>query len=259
VSDAFVQVSVSGGVAWMTLSEPARLNPVTLPRIREVNRSAAELSARHDVRVIVVTGAGRGFCSGADLADEELRTTETFPPASGSFLDSARVWTLASVAQPVIAMVNGAAVGFGLELALQADIRIAGQSARFALPYAQMGAVSDTGAATWIMPRLIGHARAAELLFTGNLITAAEADAIGLVNRVVPDAELRHVTGELADRVAAGVPGALRALKEMLVRGRDQTAAEHLVMQYEYMNRHRPDLDGFARAAGRKADRAKGP
>jgi len=156
MSDDFVQIDVTDGVAWVTLTEPARLNPVTIPRILEINRTAAELARRPDVRVIVVTGAGRGFCSGADLADEGLRNVETYMPASGSFLDYARVWTLTSVAQPVVAMINGPAVGFGLELALQADIRIAGESAKLGLPYAQMGAVSDTGAATWIMPRLIG-------------------------------------------------------------------------------------------------------
>jgi enoyl-CoA hydratase/carnithine racemase len=253
MSDGFVQIDVTEGVAWVTLTEPARLNPVTIPRILEINRTAAELARRADVRVIVVTGAGRGFCSGADLGDEGLRNVETFMPASGSFLDYTRVWTLTSVAQPVVAMINGPAVGFGLELALQADIRIAGESAKLRLPYAQMGVVSDTGAATWIMPRLIGYARAAEILFTGDVITAREAAEIGLVNRVVPDDCLRATTTELCGRIAAGVPAAVQALKAMLVGSRNQSAAEHVLMQYEFMNRYRADLDSFTGSTSQKS------
>jgi enoyl-CoA hydratase/carnithine racemase len=253
MSDDFVQVHVDDGVAWVTLTEPARLNPVTIPRIAQINRTAKGLSDRDDVRVIVVTGAGRGFCSGADLTDEGLRSVETYLPASGSFLDARAVWTLTSVRQPVVAMVNGAAVGFGLELALQADIRIAGESAKFGLPYVQMGAVTDTGAATWIMPRLVGYARAAEILFTGSLIGAAEAAEIGLVNRVVADDRLRDVTSELCGRIAAGVPSAVQALKRMLVLSRNQTAAEHVLLQYEYMNKFRPDLDDYTRNLSRKS------
>jgi enoyl-CoA hydratase/carnithine racemase len=236
----------------LTLTEPARLNPVTMARIATITRTARELSERDDVRVIVVTGAGRGFCSGADLTDDGLRNIAHYPPASGTFLDAQRVWTLTSVRQPVVAMVNGAAVGFGFELALQADIRIAGESAKFGFPYAQMGGVTDTGAATWLMPRLIGSARAAEILFTGGFLTAAEAADIGLVNRVVPDDQLRAVTLELCQRIVAGVPAAVQALKTMLVLGQHQTAAEHALLQYDYMNKYRPDLDDFTKKRVKK-------
>jgi enoyl-CoA hydratase/carnithine racemase len=108
--------------------------------------------------------------------------------------------------QPVLAMVNGPAVGFGFELALQADIRVAGESARFGVPFGRLGTVSDTGAGSWLLPRLIGWSRAAEIFYTGRLYSAAEALAMGLVNHVVPDAELAAFTAGLAAEIAA-VPG----------------------------------------------------
>ena len=248
VSDDFVQLDIIDGVAWLTLNDPARLNPVTIGRIQALNDMAAALSERDDAHVIVVTGAGRGFCSGADMADEELRSVDRYYPGSGSFLSWDGGWTLTSVRQPVIAAVNGAAIGFGMELALQADLRIAGASAKFGLPYAKMGGVSDTGAATWLMPRLIGHAHAAQLLFLGDIIDATSALRIGLVSQVVPDDQLHEYTAELAGRIASRVPSSVAALKRMLLAGMHQSPAEHILMQYEFMNRHRPDLAEFAKS-----------
>ncbi|GAA1002870.1 hypothetical protein Aple_001850 [Acrocarpospora pleiomorpha] len=253
----YVRAEVEDGIAWVTLNEPRRLNPVTLARIARIQDVVAGLSPRPDVRVIVVTGAGRGFCSGADLRDETLRTAPMFPPASGSLLDSRDgLWNLSAVRQPVIAMVNGPAFGYGYELALQADIRIAGESARFGFPYARMGGVSDTGAATWLLPRQVGYALAAELLFTGRVLSGPEAGAVGLVSRVVPDESLRAVTAELAREIAGGDPAAVQATKRMLVAGRDQSAAEHVLMQFQYANRFRPDLGAAAArlAGGRHKD-----
>lgn len=246
----FVQVSVEAGIAWMTLDDPARLNPVTPARIQEVNDTATTLSRRDDVRVIVVTGAGRGFCSGADLTDEDMLSVETYLPAGRAFTNSLTGWSLASTRQPVVAMLNGAAVGFGAELALQADIRIAGTSARLSFPYAQIGSITDTGAATWLLPRLVGHDRAAQLLFTGDLVDAVHAFELGLVTQVVADSDLRATTETLCTRIAAGNPAAVQALKHMLVRARSQSAAEHILMQYEYMNSVKPDLAAFAASFG---------
>ncbi|MGX7727839.1 enoyl-CoA hydratase/isomerase family protein [Rhodococcus sp. 2H158] len=254
----FVQVGVEAGVAWMTLDDPTRLNPVTPARIQEINDAATTLSGRDDVRVIVVTGAGRGFCSGADLTDEDMLSVETYLPAGRAFTNSLTGWSLASTRQPVVAMVNGAAVGFGAELALQADIRIAGTSARLGFPYAQIGSTTDTGAATWLLPRLVGHDRAAQLLFTGDLVDAAHALELGLVTQVVPDADLRATTEALCIRIAAGDPAAVQALKHMLVRARSQSAAEHILMQYEYMNSVKPDLAAFAASFGMQRQVADG-
>src|SRR5436190_271394 len=122
----FVETAIDGPIGWITLNDPARLNPVTFDRIRELNDAAAALSSRDDVYVVVVTGAGRAFCSGADLSDQGTFLSRDAPPASGSIVDAAGLWILTAMRQPVIAMINGPAVGYGFELALQADIRIAG-------------------------------------------------------------------------------------------------------------------------------------
>jgi len=249
----FVRVRVEEGIAWLTMSEPQRLNPVTLARIAELHRAAMELSARDDVRVVVVTGEGRGFCSGADITDPELRTTPIFAPASGSLAaDSDGVWTLRAVRQPVIAMVNGAAVGYGCELALQADIAVAAASARFSLPFARLGTVTDTGAGTWLLPRLVGHQVAAELLFTGRFVSAAEAVQLGLVTRAVPDDDLIPTTRALAESIASNAPESLYALKRMLIRGSEQDAAAHTLLQYGYFNSMRADLDTALARLARK-------
>jgi len=244
----YVLTELENHVAWVTLNEPARLNPVNLDRIARINARIGDLSGRDDVRVIVITGAGRGFCSGADQKDEATRTAPLYAPGSGTLLDAAGgVWSLTAASQPVIAMVNGAAIGFGFELAIQADLVLAGASATFALPFAKLGTVSDTGAATWLLPRLVGHAAAADLLYTGRKISAEEAQALGVVYRVVPDDQLRAATQTFAEEIAAGKPAAVKALKRMLVHGRDHNAAAHLLLQFELFNRYR---------AGSPADRS---
>ncbi len=238
MSEPFVLTEVRDSLGWMTLNEPARLNPVNGERIREIGAAAAALSERDDVQVVIVTGAGRGFCSGADLSSQA--TTPPPPPgarvalpASGSITGaSPNLWTLTAVRQPVIAMVNGAAVGYGAELALQADFRFAARSARICFPFAKLGVVSDTGAGSWLLPRLVGWSRAADLLYSARMVDAEEALALGLVNHVVPDEELRGFTEDYARQLATNSPWALRTIKRMLFAGLDETKREHVLEQY---------------------------
>jgi enoyl-CoA hydratase/carnithine racemase len=129
-------------------------------------------------------------------------------------------------------MVNGPAVGFGAELALGADIRIAGASAKFRFPFSLLGTVSDTGAATWLLPRLVGWSRAAELLYSGRVVEAAEAAEIGLVNRVVPDDDLVGAVDELARTLAQRSAWSLRQLKLMIFAGLDERKGEHVLRQH---------------------------
>ena len=251
----YVLTEVDDGVGWLTLNDPARLNPVSGDRIREVNDAAREMSRRDDVRVVIVTGAGRGFCSGADLsqgfgggAPAPGRRADP-PPASGAVLgDGTGVWTLTAMRQPVIAMVNGPAVGYGMELAVQADLRIAAHSARFGLPFAKLGVVSDTGAGSWLLPRLIGWSRAAELLYTARILSADEALAYGLVNRVVDDADLREVTLALAREIAANSPWAVQSMKKMLFDGLEESRKAHVLTQFVHY-RDRPAFDPAAYAS----------
>src|SRR4051812_38247940 len=135
LSEPFIITAVQDGIGRITLNEPARLNPVTPDRVKELVGVCRTMSADEDVRVVVITGAGRGFCSGADLA-ADIPDEISMGPGSESLIDSGPgMWTLTGMRQPVIAMVNGAAVGFGAELALGADIRIAGTAAKFRFPF----------------------------------------------------------------------------------------------------------------------------
>jgi enoyl-CoA hydratase/carnithine racemase len=145
--------------------------------------------------------------------------------------------------QPVIAMVNGPAVGYGAELAMQADFRIVGTSALFLLPFSELGVVSDTGAATWLLPRLIGWSKAAELLYCSRRITGAEAVAIGLANYVVADEELRAFTDKFATDLASRSALALTQLKQMIFGGLDERKAEHVLGQHLRFQHRDPSVD----------------
>jgi enoyl-CoA hydratase/carnithine racemase len=250
----FVLSSVSGSVGWLTLNEPGRLNPVDGRRILELNAAAEVMSDRDDVSVVVITGAGRAFCAGADISSPRYTDPaqhdprgRPVPPASGSLSSlSPGMWTLAGMRQPVIAMLNGPAVGYGFELALQADIRLASDTARLGAPFAKLGTVSDTGAGTWLLPRLVGWSKAAEILYTGRLLSADEAAAIGLVNAVYPTEQLRDATERMATEIAAGSAWSLRSLKRMLFDGLEESKRAHILAQYFYVNAGDPDFDRSA-------------
>ena len=239
----FVLSRVEGHVGWLTLNDPGRLNPVTFARIAEINAAAEAMSWRDDVHVVVVTGAGRAFCAGADLSGSGTFLTQDSPPTSTSAAEGSGLWTLTAMRQPVIAMLNGAAVGYGLELALQADLRIAAASARLGHPAAKFGTITDTGAATWLLPRLVGWGVAAEVLYSGSLYGAADALAMRLVNHVVPDDELHAFTAQLAATMAANSPWALRTTKELLFQGLQESALENVLQQSIKVNEGDPTYD----------------
>ncbi len=218
-------------IGWLTFNRPEKLNAMTyamLSRIEAVVREARDDDA---VRVLIVSGAGRAFSAGTDLAELSER-----PPAQarGSAYadayaaDRPAPWTFLSLPKPVIAAVNGAAVGLGAEFSLQADIRLAGESARFSWVFPHRGLVPDTGAGTWLLPRVIGLARAAKLLYTGAMIDAAEAQRIGLVDEVVPDGELRGRAEALALQIARGAPLAIEQIKRLLYQGLARDARAHV-------------------------------
>jgi enoyl-CoA hydratase/carnithine racemase len=235
-----VLTEIRGPVGRITLNEPARLNPVTRDRIAELNAAAAAFSANDEIRVVVITGAGRGFCSGADLAAFKVGGRPDSQPASGSILnDGTGLWTLSAMRQPVIAMVNGPAIGFGFELALQADLRVASASAKFGVPFGRLGTVSDTGAGSWLLPRLVGWGKAAEIFYTGRHYSAADALAMGLVNNVVPDPDLEAFTSALASEIAKNSAWSLRTMKRMFFDGLEERRTEHVMQQFRLRNQGR--------------------
>ena len=211
-----LRVVIDGPVATLTLDRPEALNALTVAVKVALRDELERIAVDRAVRVVILTGAGRAFCAGQDLAeralpdavplDVELR--ERYNPI---------IQALRSMGQPVIAAVNGVAAGAGASLAFACDLRIAADDARFILAFGRIGLVPDSGA-TWFLPRLVGAARAAEMALVGDPIGAEEALRIGLVSRVVPGEQLMAQARELADRIAAGAPMAQALTKAALER-----------------------------------------
>lgn len=199
------------GVATITLNRPEVRNALTSAMFLDLERLLLDIAQDDDVRVVVLTGAGRGFSAGADLrpvSKEERRRTEapSFPgDAGGDILDRGNrcMLRLRELAKPVLGSINGDAVGIGCSLALATDLRIAAETSRFGVVFSRIGLGPDGGASHLLRER-VGTAKALELLFTGDLIDAAEALRLGLVNQVVPADELAGATRELAERLARG-------------------------------------------------------
>jgi 2-(1,2-epoxy-1,2-dihydrophenyl)acetyl-CoA isomerase len=222
-------VALEHGVLWLTLNRPDALNAVTA-ELRE--RLIAELegaSADPEVRAVVLTGAGRGFCSGADLragtpTQGSPQRGAPAPPAERVPGDVARILRqgvqrmIAAVLdceKPVLAAVNGTAAGVGVHLALACDLVLAAEGATFVEAFVRRGLVPDGGGA-YLLPRLVGPQRAKELMFFGDALPAAEAERLGLVNRVVPADELEKTAREWAERLAAGPTRALAMTKQLV-------------------------------------------
>lgn len=209
------------GVTRITLNRPERMNAMNAALIADLHHALAGIAADRACRVVVLTGAGRGFCAGLDLAgygplsgSEELdRVGATFATQTDI---AALVPRLRALPQPVIAAVNGPAAGGGLALALASDIRIAGAAARFNVAFVRLGLSGCDIGVSWLLPRLIGASRAWELMLTGRLIDADEADRIGLVLRVTPDDELQTAALETASLIAANAPWGVRMTKEVM-------------------------------------------
>jgi enoyl-CoA hydratase/carnithine racemase len=214
-----------GHIVTITLNDPAMRNPISERETVDAIVAALErLNQDQDARVAILTGAGSAFSSGGDLRamqrnfDQRARqpalTTQYYKfgiqriPLAFEKLDV-----------PIIAAVNGPAIGAGLDLACMCDMRVASESARFAESFVKVGIVPGDGGA-WLLPRVVGYSKACEMAFTGDMLNAQEALGCGLVSRVVPDGELLDAARALADRIAANPPFAVRMAKRLLIEGR---------------------------------------
>jgi 2-(1,2-epoxy-1,2-dihydrophenyl)acetyl-CoA isomerase len=225
-TDSALLFEKANGVATLTLNRPASRNALTTGMFLDMERLLIEIEADDEVRVVVITGTGRGFSSGADLkpesdAERERSRKSSFPgDQGGDILDRGNrcMLRLHRLPKPVIGSINGDAVGIGCSLALATDLRIAADTARLGVVFSRRGLGPD-GGASYFLRNLVGPAKALELLYLGDLIDASEALQMGLVNRVVPVGELEKATFELAERLASGAPLAYRAAKAAVYEG----------------------------------------
>lgn len=212
--------TVADHIATLTLNRPERRNAFNDEMIDRWVAALEECGQRPDIRVVVVTGAGRAFCSGGDIEEMQQRLAEGNSLSQKRFIDRVQriALTLATLDKPVIAAINGAATGAGLDMALMCDLRFAADSARLAETYVKVGLVPGDGGA-YFLPRLVGVAKALELLWTGDFIDIHAAERLGLVNRVLPAEELMAYTTEFARRLARGPAVAIQLTKRLVYEG----------------------------------------
>ncbi|MEU9609446.1 enoyl-CoA hydratase-related protein [Streptomyces sp. NPDC048057] len=210
---------VEDGVSWITLNRPAAMNAITWEQRERITALLADASADPQVRAVVITAVGKGFCAGADLrgasggaAGERVVGDVARMIRSGA---QRFVAAVLDCEKPVIAAVNGTAAGLGAHLALACDLVLASEDARFIEVFVRRGLVPDGGGA-YLLPRLVGPQRAKELMFFGDALSATEAERIGLVNRVVPAGELEGVAREWAERLARGPTRAIALTKQLV-------------------------------------------
>jgi 2-(1,2-epoxy-1,2-dihydrophenyl)acetyl-CoA isomerase len=216
-----IRVEKKDGIVLLTLNRPRRLNALTWDCWREISQAVAQLGEDDEARVLVVTGSGRGFCSGTDLA--AVAAGASAPPSEGNRSERLRsrylgATTILACPKPSIAAINGVAVGGGLALCLACDIRIASQEAHFSALWSRRALVPDFGC-SYLLPRIVGMSKALELMYTGQTIDAQEAMAIGLVNQVVAAEELTPTAMALAERIAKGPAIAIELTKRLAYRG----------------------------------------
>ncbi|MBV8518251.1 MAG: enoyl-CoA hydratase/isomerase family protein [Acidobacteria bacterium] len=231
----FISTAIDGAVATITLDRSEKLNAFSGTMREDLLAALRACDGDERVRVVVITGAGRAFCAGGDV-EYMAKLQESDDVASfRKLLDAGRdvVLQLASMAKPVIASINGVAAGAGCNLALACDYRIASDVAKLGETFVRIGLHPDWGG-TWLLPRLVGNGRALELMATGRMVDAAEAERIGMVDRVVPAAELARETAALAQAIAGGSPLAVQGIKRALAASERNDLRAQLELEAEH-------------------------
>ena len=213
-------LDVETGIATITLNRPERLNALTFEAYDELRRAFRVLSDEEDARVVVITGAGRGFCSGGDVEDIIGRLFERDMRGLLEFtrMTCDLILAMRQCRKPVIGALNGTVAGAGAVIATACDIRIGAESAKIAYLFTRVGLSGADMGAAWMLPRIVGLGKASELLMTGEFISAEEAHRVGLYNKVVPDGEALQSATELAEKLAGGPAFALEITKDALNR-----------------------------------------
>ena len=226
---------VTGHVGVIRFNRPDRMNTITPVMLDALSKRLVEADRDPAVRVIVITGNGRAWCAGLDVGAAASGTGiggDGGAGATGEFnLRDAPPVVLHKIDTPTIAALNGGAAGYGMDLALGCDIRIAASSAKLSAAYTARGLVPESGG-TWLLPRIIGWSKAAELLFTARTLTAAEALDLGLVSQVVEPDQLDDATAALAAEIATNAPLAVRAAKRLMRHAMTEDMEDHVQRQY---------------------------
>jgi enoyl-CoA hydratase/carnithine racemase len=264
-----IGLSREGGVATLTFDDPERRNAMTEAMGRALAERVRELSADDDLRAVILTGAGSAFSAGGDLDMIESKARAGVERPGGEVREGHRRFmrafyglflSIRELPCPALAAINGHAIGAGFCVALACDLRIAAQEARLGLNFTRLGIHPGMGA-TWILPRLVGPAVAADLLFTGRVVDGIEAERLGLVNRALPRTEVMGAAGLLASEIAGAAPGAVRATKQSLARSTEATLSEQLDTEAseQALNYESQDLlEGIAAARERRSPRFDG-
>ena len=232
-------VEQRGRIAIITLNRPERLNAISRDMLNELSAKMVEANKDPEIRCIILTGAGRGFCSGLDLVavgeggiGGKPKSGENRPPRQLFDLRDAPINVMWSIDTPVVCAINGAAAGYGMDITLLCDIRIMAESGKMAAVTAKRNVVPESGG-TWLRPRLIGWAKAAELYYRGRTVDAQESLDMGIVNSVVPDDKLMDTALEWAEEIADNAPLAVQTTKRMMRMGLEEsydTAVDHLMV-----------------------------
>lgn len=223
-----VRYAVENGVAWIRLNRPESLNAVNGALRRALAESVKMADRDDDVRVVVVTGEGRAFCAGADVREFQSREGAVDTIRQDYEFLLSRLWTMP---KPTIAAMNGVAAGIGASLALVCDLRYAVPQASLLEAFVKIGLTVD-GGVSWLLPRLIGSAKALEMFYTGDPLSASDAERLGAVNQVVEPEQLETVVRELAERLAAGPRHALGAIKRSVNYAMNATLED--AMDFEF-------------------------
>jgi enoyl-CoA hydratase len=236
MADAYetLKIEREGHLTWLTLSRPDALNAMNRVLVREVREFFRGLVEDRQTRVVVMRGEGRAFCAGLDLKEHSASAGSDAPRTVGAGLRAQRhvseiVMLMRRAPQPIIAAVHGPACGGGFAMALAADVRIAGQSARMNAAFIRLGLSACDIGVSYFLPRLVGASLASELLLTGDFIDAERAERAGLVSRVVPDDQLVAAAREMAERMLRNTPLGLRLTKECLKHSLDAGSLEQVI------------------------------
>jgi enoyl-CoA hydratase/carnithine racemase len=227
--DSAVTYETADHVATITFNRPDQQNTISAPMLATLSQYLLQADADTDIRAIIITGSGRFFCAGLDLRGGGIASGLSNQSSGPANLDlrNAPPTVLHQLDTPTICALNGSAAGYGMDLALGCDIRLMAEGAKMAAAFTARGVVPESGG-TWILPRLLGWSKAAEIIFTGRTLLADECATLGLVSHVVPAAEIGQAARDLATEIAGNAPLAVQASKRMMRMGMNETFNDHV-------------------------------